>query len=170
MARPELINWLIREQAGADCQSGIRQKQTGAAKLSIGGALSANIHGRGLTMKPMVGDVESFELLDADGNLVRCSREENPERFRLAIGGYRLFGVITKVTLRLAPRIRLRRSVEIIGLHDVTRHVRERIDAGFLYGDFQFKTDERADDFLKTGVFSFYQPVTVETPVAEQHA
>src|SRR5688572_6563408 len=44
---------------------GIRQKQTGADRLSLGGALAANVHGRGLTMKPFVGDVESFVLLDA---------------------------------------------------------------------------------------------------------
>jgi len=167
---PELIDWLIREQAGDARPWGIRQKQTGADQLSIGGALSANIHGRGLTMKPIVGDVESFELLDANGSPVRCSRDENPELFRLAIGGYGLFGVITKVTLRLSPRTKLRRAVEIVALPDVTRLVRERIADGYLYGDFQFKTDERAEDFLKAGVFSFYQPVAVATPVPESQA
>ena len=40
---------------------GIIQKQTGADRLTIGGALAANIHGRGLTLRPFVGDVESFD-------------------------------------------------------------------------------------------------------------
>ena len=35
----------------------IRQKQTGADRLSIGGALSANIHGRGLRLPPFVSDI-----------------------------------------------------------------------------------------------------------------
>ena len=46
---------------------GIAQKQTGADALTLGGALSANAHGRGLTMPPIVHDVESFTLIDARG-------------------------------------------------------------------------------------------------------
>ena len=48
----------------------------------IGGALAANVHGRGLTMPPFIGDVESFGLVDAEGELRRCSRTENAELFR----------------------------------------------------------------------------------------
>ena len=44
---------------------GIVQKQTGADRLSLGGALSCNAHGRGLALKPIVDQVESFDLLDA---------------------------------------------------------------------------------------------------------
>ena len=48
-------------------QWGIVQKQTGADRLTIGGALSANIHGRGLRLRPIIADVESFDLVDATG-------------------------------------------------------------------------------------------------------
>ncbi|MCA9243649.1 MAG: FAD-binding oxidoreductase [Phycisphaerales bacterium] len=78
---------------------GIAQKQTGADALSIGGALAANVHGRGLLMAPFVSDVESFTLVIADGQTRRCSRDENSELFSLAIGGYGLFGVIGEVTI-----------------------------------------------------------------------
>jgi FAD/FMN-containing dehydrogenase len=164
---PELIDWLIAEQAGEKAQWGIRQKQTGADKLSIGGALSANIHGRGLTLKPMIGDVESFELIDAQGEVRRCSRTENRELFSLAIGGYGLFGVIAEVTLRLSPRTKLERVVKVVELDDVPALVEKRIREGYVYGDYQFKTDEQADDFLRKGVFSFYRPVPLGTPIQE---
>ena len=144
---PELIECLLSHQEGRQKQWGIRQKQTGADKLSIGGALSANIHGRGLTLKPIVGDVESFTLVDADGDVRRCSREDNAELFRLVIGGYGLFGVIAEVTLRLSPRRKLIRKVEVVDLADVPTRVEQRIREGYLYGDYQFKTDESADDF-----------------------
>ena len=36
---------------------------------------------------------------------------------------------------------------EIVEVEDVPGLVQERIRDGYLYGDFQFKTDERADDF-----------------------
>ena len=164
---PELIDWLIAHQSPDQPAWGIRQKQTGADKLSIGGALSANIHGRGLSLKPIVGDVESFELLTADGRAVRCSREENRELFSLAIGGYGLFGIITEVTLRLSPRTKLRRDVLVVDVDAVPELVEQRIADGYLYGDFQFKTDEKASDFLRTGVFSFYKPVPSDTPMPE---
>ncbi|MGH9868470.1 MAG: FAD-binding oxidoreductase [Candidatus Polarisedimenticolia bacterium] len=162
---PQLIDWLVTHQQGRERSWGIRQKQTGADQLTIGGALSTNVHGRGLKLRPIVADVESFELVDAEGKLQRCSRQENPELFRLAIGGYGLFGVITEVTLRLAPRTKLERKVEVIRLPEVPARVEQRIQDGFEYGDFQFKTDEKADDFLQVGVFSFYRPVPASTPM-----
>src|SRR5256886_5320481 len=84
---PELMRHLVNVQQGAAQQWGIRQKQTGADRLSIGGALAANAHGRGLKLKPFIGDVESFVLVEADGVPRTCSRAENAELFRLAIGG-----------------------------------------------------------------------------------
>jgi FAD/FMN-containing dehydrogenase len=47
MQWPELIAWLVENQPGDQPQWGIRQKQTGADRLSIGGAVSSNVHGRG---------------------------------------------------------------------------------------------------------------------------
>src|SRR3989475_3278068 len=101
---PELMRHLVDAQQGAAQQWGIRQKQTGADRLSIGGALAANAHGRGLLFKPFVGDVESFVLVDADGIPRTCSREENAELFRLAIGGDGRVGAGTPLPPRRPPR------------------------------------------------------------------
>ena len=38
---------------------GIRQKQTGVDAVTLGGSISANAHGRGLLMQPLVDDVET---------------------------------------------------------------------------------------------------------------
>ena len=135
------------------------QKQTGADRLSIGGALAANGHGRGLTYKPIVQDVESFELVDASGAVRHCSRTENPKLFSLAIGGYGLFGIIYAVTLRLMPAHRVRRVVEITTIDRLETLFTERIADGFTYGDFQYKTDETSPGFLRDGVMSCYVPV-----------
>ncbi|HYS53759.1 MAG TPA: FAD-binding oxidoreductase [Thermoanaerobaculia bacterium] len=151
---PKLIHYLVDHGSWA-----IAQKQTGADALTIGGALASNVHGRGLTMKPIVADVESFVLIDGQGRMIRCSREENIDRFRLAIGGYGLFGVISSVALRLVPRRKLRRVVEVQQIDDIMARFDERIRNGFLYGDFQFAIDPRSEDFLRRGVFSCYQPL-----------
>lgn len=162
---PALIERLLEIQQDDPQPWSIIQKQTGADELSIGGALSANAHGRGLTWKPFVQDVLAFRLLQADGREIEVSRTQNPELFRLVIGGYGLFGVVTTVDLKLQRRMKLRRDVTVLPLADLPGAFAARISEGYLYGDFQFKTDESADDFLIAGVFSAYKPVPLDTPM-----
>lgn len=162
---PALHDWLAAAQHGDAGAWTFRQKQTGADALSIGGCLAANVHGRGLDLPPFVSEVEAFTLVDARGELRRCSRSENAELFGLAIGGYGLFGAIATVTLRLAPRRKLRRIVEIGDVEHLMGAFDARIAAGFLYGDFQFATDPAGDGFLRRGVFSCYEPVPDSTVV-----
>jgi FAD/FMN-containing dehydrogenase len=168
---PQLIDFTVAAQRGrAPHQAGIVQKQTGADNLSIGGALAANIHGRGLNLKPFAGDVESFVLVDAEGEARTCSRSENRELFSLAIGGYGLFGIVASVRLRLARRRKLERVVEIAATRDLPAAFDARIAAGFLYGDFQFVTDEASPDFLRRGIFSCYRPASDDATVPEVQA
>src|SRR5216117_330133 len=101
---PKLIRAYLDAEAGDTKQLGIAQKQTGADTFTLGGSLSSNVHGRGLRMKPLISNIESFTLITAEGKSIRCSSEENSELFRLAIGGYGILGLINTVTLRLVPR------------------------------------------------------------------
>lgn len=162
---PALYDWLLRAQGERAGAWTFRQKQTGADDLSIGGCLAANVHGRGLDLPPFVSEVEAFTLVDASGAVRRCSRAENADLFALAIGGYGLFGVIATVTLRLAPRRKLRRVVEIREVDDLVQAFEARRDAGFAYGDFQFSLDPASDAFLRRGVFSCYEPVADSLPI-----
>jgi len=166
---PALIDYL---EARTDAQRwGIRQKQTGADSLSLGGCLSANVHGRGLRMRPFIDDVEAFTLIDANGDTMRCSRADNAQLFSLAIGGYGMFGVIVSVALRLAPRVKMRRDVCLLDLDDLMPAFDARIAAGYAYGDFQFAIDPASSDFLQRGVFSCYLAVDEATPMsaADKH-
>jgi FAD/FMN-containing dehydrogenase len=162
---PELVQFLLRSQRDASRVWTIRQKQTGTDRLTIGGALASNIHGRGLTMKPFIDDVEEFTLVDPEGEVRRCSRTEHPELFRLAAGGYGLLGPVSTVKLRLAPRRKMRRKVEIIRINDLLTAFDQRIAAGFVFGDFQYAIDPQSADFLNLGVFSCYQPVPEDVPI-----
>jgi FAD/FMN-containing dehydrogenase len=163
---PRLLAFLADQDDSAPTW-GIRQKQTGADRLSLGGALAANVHGRGLTLKPIVDDVESFTLVDAFGHVHQCSRDENAELFRLAIGGYGLLGIVYSVRLRLAPRQLFERVVEINEIEGLIEAFDDRIQNGFLYGDFQFAIDPDDPSFLRRGVFSCYRPVDSATPVPQ---
>jgi len=156
---PELIESLAKLQPGEQRPWSIVQKQTGADRLSLGGALASNVHGRGLTLAPFIGDVESFLLVDARGRTRLCSRNHEPELFRLAIGGYGLFGAVSSIRLRLARRRRVRRIVELTTIDRFVPGVEQRIAEGCRYGDFQFSVDPESDDFLNRGIFSCYQDV-----------
>jgi len=122
-------------------------------------------------MKPIIGDVVSFVLVGPDGEAVTCSRDENGDIFRLAIGGYGLFGCVYSARLRLRARQTLERVVEVRLIEDLNQLFDERIRDGFLYGDFQFATDPTTDDFLRRGVFSCYRPIERSGPQpADQRA
>lgn len=160
---PQLVDHLLATQRAW----GIAQKQTGANYFTIGGSVSANCHGRGLTMAPMVADVAALRLVRADGSVVTCSRRQNPELFGLVVGGYGLFGAIYSVTLRLARRSMLERVVDVITVAQLLDELPQRISAGFRYGDFQFAIDPDSPDFLARGVFSCYRPVDDDRPIPE---
>ncbi|HKE93688.1 MAG TPA: FAD-binding oxidoreductase, partial [Povalibacter sp.] len=137
---PELIrHYIVAQQGDADAW-GIRQKQTGADRLTIGGAIAANIHGRGLTYAPFVDDIEALEVVLPEGSVVRCDRTTRADLFRLIVGGYGLFGVVTSAWIRLVPRRKVQRVVELRRIEDLPDAFRDRIASGYLYGDFQFST------------------------------
>lgn len=162
---PDLIDGYLALQNGQDHVWGIAQKQTGADRLTVAGTIAANAHGRGLKMKPFVSDVESFVLVDATGEAITCSRTENSELFRLVHGGYGLFGIVTSARLRLTPRKKVERVVEIRTVDNLIDAFDSRIAAGFQYGDFQFSIESDSEDFLHKGVFSCYRPVPFDTPI-----
>jgi FAD/FMN-containing dehydrogenase len=163
---PEIIAATHAMTTSGGVRWSIRQKQTGVDDVTLGGSISANAHGRGLAMQPLVEDIEDLTLVDPHGDLVQCSRKENTELFSLAVGGYGLFGIICAATLRLTPRRRVMRLVDVLDLSDAMNAVRRRFEQGCLYGDFQFVIDPRDPAFLQRGVFACYRPVDDPEPGA----
>ena len=164
---PELVRWLHKSQAGADETLSIIQKQTGADEMTLGGALSSNIHGRVLGRRPIVADIQAFHLTDAKGERVLCSRESNPELFALAIGGYGLFGFVDSIKLRLEPRTQMVRRVAEVQTEDVVPILEKRMSEGATYGDFQYMTDESSKDFMARGIMSTYSPIPLQEDIPQ---
>ena len=154
---PQVIEATHRLQ-GDTIRWGIRQKQTGADALTLGGSVAANGHGRGLQMGPLVEDVEALTVVTADGDVVRCSRDEHAALFSLVVGGYGLFGIVASLTLRLAPRVPLRRLVNVLDVEEAVPAFYRRVAEGCAYGDFQYAIDPADQDFLRRGVLACYAP------------
>ncbi|MEQ1934572.1 MAG: FAD-binding oxidoreductase, partial [Fimbriimonadaceae bacterium] len=164
---PDLVDEMTTRQKGVTDYWTIRCKQTGADKLTLGGAIAANAHGRTLKHPPMVADIEELLLVNAAGDPVRCSRTLNPELFSLVAGGYGLFGVVHSATYRLEKRHKLERTVEMVRADDLIKNFDKRIKEGYTLGDWQYMIDEKSKDFLNLGVFSCYKPVPIETPIKD---
>ena len=163
----ELVEWLRARQGGQPDELTIIQKQTGADEMTLGGALSSNIHGRVLGRRPIVDDIEAFYITRPGGERLLCSRTENAGLFSAAIGGYGLFGVVDAVQLRLEPRRQLARRVRELPTSDVIQALEEQMRLGATYGDFQYMTDETSADFMDKGVLSTYAPTGAETTIPE---
>ena len=69
--------------------------------LSIGGALSVNANGIDPHNGPLIGTIQSIKIMNYKGEITKTSRTENPELFKLAIGGYGLFGIILEAEIAL---------------------------------------------------------------------
>src|SRR5210317_1151708 len=92
------------------------------ANFSVGGSLSVNVHGRYIGHGPIISSVKSVQLVLADGSVVTASREENPELFFAAIGGYGGIGVIADVTLGLAVNQKVGRQTRTMPVTEYGEH------------------------------------------------
>jgi len=76
----------------------------GTKFVTVGGMIAADIHGKNHHCAGSFGRyVESIKLVQADGTLVQCSRQENSELFAATCGGMGLTGVILEATFSLVP-------------------------------------------------------------------
>ena len=164
---PDLVDELASRQKGTPDYWTIRNKQTGAARLTLGGAIAANAHGRSLTRAPISADMAEFLIVNADGEVVLASRDHNRELFSLVAGGYGLFGLVHSVVYRLEKRHKIQRVVEILDADQVMQAFDERIADGYTVGDWQYAIDEKSDDYLHKGVFSCYRPVPLDTKIED---
>jgi FAD/FMN-containing dehydrogenase len=70
--------------------------------FSVGGTLSVNAHGWPVPFGPFGSTLQRFRIMLADGSVLTCSNSENAELFRLAVGGYGLFGIVIDAELAMA--------------------------------------------------------------------
>ncbi|MCJ2053870.1 FAD-binding oxidoreductase [Methylobacterium sp. J-070] len=76
----------------------------GTRFVTVGGAIASDVHGKNHHLDGTFGrHLLSIDLALADGSVVRCSDNENPDLFAATQGGMGLTGVILRATFRLRP-------------------------------------------------------------------
>jgi FAD-linked oxidoreductase len=78
------------------------------AEQSVAGAVSTGTHGTGARFGGLATFVQGLDILLADGSVVHCGPEEEPELYAAARIGLGALGVITAVTLSCVPAFNLR--------------------------------------------------------------
>lgn len=74
----------------------------GTKFVTLGGMIAADVHGKNHHQVGSLGNfIDWIELIGADNQLIRCSRDENAALFHHSIGGMGLTGVILRAALRL---------------------------------------------------------------------
>jgi FAD/FMN-containing dehydrogenase len=97
--------------------------------FTVGGSLAANAHGRDTRFPMLVDSVIGFRILLADGSVKAASRNENPDLFRNAIGGYGLFGVLLDVDLELVRDCVYEQSSGVIPLSALVEYFQRQVRA-----------------------------------------
>lgn len=110
--------------------------------FTIGGALSVNCNGIDPHHSIFIESVLSIKIMNAEGNILTASRTENPELFKLAIGGYGLFGIILEATIAITENKLYRRSSQRMSLEEYVQFaptVRDDHNLGFHFATLALK-------------------------------
>ena len=97
-------------------------------------------------------------MLLADGTALPCSRTENADLFRHAMGGYGLFGVITELELDMVPNARLVPRYETMSGLEIGARFAQQLASDptiqMAYG----RMDVTLDRFFEEAVLITYRP------------
>ena len=91
--------------------------------ISIAGAISTATHGSGEKNGNLATAVSALEIVTANGQVAKLSRQRDGEAFLGAVVGLGALGVITKVTLDIQPTFMMRQYVyENLPLAEMKNH------------------------------------------------
>lgn len=151
--------------------------QPGHGRITVGGSIAANVHGKNQTRDGTFMDqIVSLTLFHPDHGLLDISRGQEPKVFDLTCGGYGLTGHILKVRLRAKPFPcdRLEQKTIIIedmvsGADQLHRHAKES-DFVFSWHNCLLGGEKFGRGFVRYARFSPLQDFDPPAPIGEPPA
>lgn len=132
--------------------------------FSVGGSLSVNAHGMDHQVGAIAGTVRRLKVMLADGSVVTCSREENPDLFRHVIGGYGLFGVVLEAELEITDNVVYETRREVIRSADFPAFFAEKLENQPAIGLFYGHLSTAPGNFFDDMIVYLYEKVADEPP------
>ena len=97
------------------------------ASFSVGGSTSVNVHG--ITSDNSLSDsIIELEIVNYDGDILLCNRDINKELFSLVMGGYGLFGIITKIKLSIEENTQLIMKTQNLNIYNFPKIYKTFLD------------------------------------------
>ena len=133
--------------------------------FGVASTFSVNAHGWPVPFSGGGTTVRAMTMVLADGTVVTCSRTENADLFRHAMGGYGLFGVITELELDMVPNALLApRFEEMSGLEIGARFAQQLASDPTIqmaYG----RMDVALDRFFERALLITYRPTADQSDI-----
>lgn len=105
--------WSLKRLTAALWAQGLSLPNQGDVNpQSLAGAIGTGTHGTGRDLGSLATIARGFRLATADGRMVECGPEAEPDLFqavRLSLG---LFGIATRITVDVLPAYRLEERIE----------------------------------------------------------
>lgn len=139
-------NKLITVQSGAtwhDIQNLLHPKYAVKAMQSsdiftVGGSIAVNAHGMDHQVGAIAQTIRSLRIMLANGSVRTLSRNDDPELFRLVVGGYGLFGVILDAVLEVTENVIYETGRRVVSYEAFPALFRDELAAnkklGLMYG------------------------------------
>ncbi|WP_229665977.1 FAD-binding oxidoreductase [Wenxinia marina] len=125
--------------------------------FGVAATFSVNAHGWPVPHGPMGSTVRSVRMVMPSGDLVTASREENPDLFALAMGGYGLIGLIVDMEVEIVPNLRLTPEYVRLPGTEIAAAFSEAVadpEVSMAYG----RLSVGREDFFQDGFFIAYRP------------
>lgn len=111
---------------------------------AIAGAIATATHGSGLRQPNFSAALEGARIVDGIGNVVEVSRHENADVLPALQASIGLLGIMTEVTLKVAPAYELHAQVDIMRYEEVMERFESDIEEYRHFGLFWMPTDASA--------------------------
>ena len=126
--------------------------------FTVGGSISVNAHGMDHHAGAVMNSLVSLRIMLADGRVVTASPGENPDLFRLVVGGYGLFGIILSADLQVVPNDVYKSGRQLVGAGELARSLGQLVadpSVGLLYAHLS----TAPDTLLKEALIYSYRKV-----------
>lgn len=97
------------------------------ARQSLAGAVSTATHGSGIEFQILGSMVERFKLIIANGEVLTVDKNEDPELFKTALISMGALGIVTEMTINVAPKFQLHERSGLMDFEVVCDNILEWI-------------------------------------------
>ncbi|MCH9616753.1 MAG: Decaprenylphosphoryl-beta-D-ribose oxidase [Chlamydiia bacterium] len=133
------------------------QVMQGGNIFSVGGSISANIHGWDFRSGTIYNTISKLTIIDSQGKL--RSVEKKDPLFSYIIGGYGCFGIIAEVEMLLTDNLPLQKETVIVESSHYVKHLEENVlpDQRVIMHHYCLSIDPK--QLLKNGVATNFKTI-----------